>query len=56
MHNNVQTDSLTDSDGRTVVLHDIVKVIIGAKGVARTLRAIMLDVAHEQNEFATGAG
>ncbi|MBA3579922.1 MAG: PAS domain-containing protein [Gemmatimonadaceae bacterium] len=44
------------ADGRTVILHDVVKVIIGAKGVASTPRGIMLDVTDEQNEFATGAG
>lgn len=34
-------------DGRTVVLHDVVKVILGPKGIARKLRGIMLDVTED---------
>lgn len=41
------------ADGRIVVLHDIVKVILGPKRIARTLRGIMLDVtAPESNPRA----
>ena len=32
------------SDGRTLLLHDVVKVVKGDKGIAARLRGIMLDV------------
>jgi PAS domain-containing protein len=35
------------SDGRIVVLHDVVHVITGARGVATALRGIMLPVPQE---------
>lgn len=43
----------TRPDGSVILLHDIVKVIKGPRGVAQTLRGIMLDIT-ESSE--TGAG
>lgn len=36
------------ADGRIVVLHDVVQVIKGARGVAVRLRGVMVDVTHRR--------
>jgi PAS domain-containing protein len=38
------------ADGRTVVLHDIVKVIKGRRGVAERLRGIMVEVPESTDD------
>lgn len=40
----------TTADGRTVLLHDVVKVVVGKKGVASRLRGIMVPI----EDAATG--
>lgn len=42
----------TTADGQTVWLHDVVKVIRGERGIARTLRGLMLDVTPSSEEAA----